>query len=472
MATTIIQQPLYKSFPVGQDVIFTVSNNLVVTNPIFTRVKFTAEVYISNGMPPSTSTNADLIGTFKTTPNNAGVGMFDFRPIIENFVKPDNIGAKYSTYKKSDGTVLGPNDEHPIHLIDSFSHNKNLMRYVVVRFQVEYINTTTEELETVQPQNSKTFQVFNGYLKYSDELILGGLFDKSFGFNTDIFKQDRVALAKLYTNAPMVQYANDVDYGTIAFNTNYNLINDDRIKFVRIRYYPITGSGLYQDIPFNLGAGAFTYFNAAINLQTLYFGCFPGNLRNYSNIAQGFLDANNLDYYTVEIMNAAGDVLAEKLMIKVNCPTLKGFEPIRLTWLNQWGAWDYYTFKMKSTKSIKTKGSTYQQLEGSWNDKTYKVDGFKGGKKAFRVNSTEMIKMNTDFVSEAEAEWFEELINSPEVYILEGYQEDVVMSSLNKYVTPVRLTTSSFTKKTIANDKVIQYTFEVEKSKTLRTQSV
>ena len=67
---------------------------------------------------------------------------------------------------------------------------------------------------------------------------------------------------------------------------------------------------------------------------------------------------------------------------------------------------------------------------------------------------------------------FEELINSPEVYILEGYQTDGSFSALNQYVIPVRLTTSSFTKKTVANDKLIQYSFEVEKSKTLRTQSV
>ena len=104
MATTIIQQPLYRSFPIGQDVIFTVSNNLIITNPLFTRPKFVAEVYISNGNPPSTSSNTDLIGTFKTTPNNSGVGMFDFRPIIESFVNPDNIGAEYSKYKL--GTAL------------------------------------------------------------------------------------------------------------------------------------------------------------------------------------------------------------------------------------------------------------------------------------------------------------------------------------------------------------------------------
>jgi len=132
---------------------------------------------------------------------------------------------------------------------------------------------------------------------------------------------------------------------------------------------------------------------------------------------------------------------------------------------------------MKSTKMISTKGSTYQQLEGSWNESAYRIDSFKGGKKAFRVNATEKISMNTDFVSEAESEWFEELINSPEVYILKGFQDDLNssflnISALNQYVTPVRLTTSSYTKKTVANDKLMQYSFEVEKSKTLRTQSI
>ena len=80
--------------------------------------------------------------------------------------------------------------------------------------------------------------------------------------------------------------------------------------------------------------------------------------------------------------------------------------------------------------------------------------------------------MNTDFVSEADSEWFEELINSPEVYMLEGFQTDIAFSMLNTYVTPVRLTTSSYTRKTIANDKLMQYTFEIEKSKTLRTQAI
>ena len=80
--------------------------------------------------------------------------------------------------------------------------------------------------------------------------------------------------------------------------------------------------------------------------------------------------------------------------------------------------------------------------------------------------------MNTDFVSEAESVWFEELINSPEIYLLEGYQTDVSNPQLNQYVTPVRLTTTSYTRKTVANDRLIQYNFGIEKSNTLRTQSI
>ena len=226
--------------------------------------------------------------------------------------------------------------------------------------------------------------------------------------------------------------------------------------------------------------GAFDSYSAKAKNGLLYFGCFPANLRNWSTVFNSPAVLNFIEggYYTVEPLTAGNLNFGSKYTINVNCSNLKGYEPIRLCWLNQWGAWDYYTFTMKSSKMISTKGSTYQQLEGSWNQSTYKINGFKGGKKAFRVNATEKITMNTDFVSESESEWFEELINSPEVYILEGFQSDLnytgtlTIPAMNQYVTPTRLTTSSYTKKTVANDKLMQYTFEVEKSKTLRTQAV
>ena len=474
-ATLIEQHPLYDTLPVGQDVIFTVSNTEIVST--YTNVKFIAEVHISAGTNPNPSTNNDVVGTFKTSPNNAGVGMFDFRPIIESFVNSDNLARKDSSYK---GTVNAEGTNVPIHLIDKYSGNLNAMRYLFIRFKIEYINTAGA-LVTTDIKDSDLYNIFNGYLKYTDVLDLANTpFTQNTGNNFGYPIPQKFTLevddGEFLSNAPTTQYANIEDYGTISFLT----INSIPAK-IRLRYYDSTGSqiGFTENVTFHTATGGYGALIADTNRRLFYFGCFPANLRNWSTLFQGFVTAGTIQggYYTVEPLNSASSNFGTKYTFNVNCPTLKGYEPIRLCWLNQWGAWDYYTFNMKSTKMISTKGSTYQQLEGSWNESAYRIDSFKGGKKAFRVNATEKISMNTDFVSEAESEWFEELINSPEVYILKGFQDDLNsaflnISALNQYVTPVRLTTSSYTKKTVANDKLMQYTFEVEKAKTLRTQAV
>ena len=474
MATLIEQHPLYDTLPVGQDVIFTVSNTSVVSS--YTNVKFIAEVHISAGQPPNPSTTTDIVGTFKTTPNNAGVGMFDFRPIIESFVKSDHKALSNSSYK----TDVNTNLRTPLHLIDKFSGNNNSFRYLAVKFSIEYIDDGV--LITDSFINSANFNIINGYLKYTDNLEIGtGSNSNDFGFNMLQFELSyNNTTAGFLTNAPTTQYANLEDYGTVAM-LNIAKVFKSGSTLPGVRYITFTflledGSTVNDSIELvDTADGGFPYTqqDRAYN-QIAYAGVFPANLRGWSTVFN--TNINNIVSYTFIVQSYLGAVAApasKTYQVNINCPTLKGYEPIRLTWLNQWGAWDYYTFTMKSSKMISTKGSTYQQLAGSWNESAYRIDSFKGGKKSFRVNATEKITMNTDFVNESESEWFEELINSPEVYILKGYEDVVETSSaLNQYVTPVRLTTSNYTKKTVANDKLMQYTFEVEKSKTLRTQSV
>ena len=466
-ATLIEQKPLYGTFPVGQDVIFTVSNTSIVS--AFTDVKFIAEVYISSTFAPNPSSTTDIVGTFKTTPNNAGVGMFDFRPIIESFVNADNLARQGSAYK----TVVNTSDTNvPMHLVDKFSGNVNSMRYLFIRFKIEYIDASGN-LVTTDIKDSDIYQLLNGYLKYTDVLDLVG---NDFGYNLGSFNLN--GTSKLFlTNAPITQYANLEDYGTVGlwmFNAE-TPTNLDGTTLMEINYFGSDGAYISgEEIPHTSINGGFDAYNGFIGMNLLFFGCFPANLQGSSTMFQNLISAGTIQggHYTLALANDSGQVMSSIYTINLNCPTLKGFEPIRLTWLNQWGTWDYYTFTMKSSKMISTKGSTYQQMAGSWNESVYRIDSFKGGKKSFRVNATEKITMNTDFVSESDSAWFEELINSPEVYILEGFKTDITDSALNQYVTPVRLTTSSYTKKTVANDKIMQYTFEVEKSKTLRTQAV
>tara|TARA_R110001632_G_scaffold31095_3_gene81324 strand:- start:3584 stop:4414 length:831 start_codon:yes stop_codon:yes gene_type:complete len=257
---------------------------------------------------------------------------------------------------------------------------------------------------------------------------------------------------------------------------------DDGVANIEINYYDESNSLIGTDFKFitDTATGGAVYIDRELAKNKLFFvGVFPANLRGWSTVFNTNID--DISYYTYHInrliddpgsLGPMNEKISDDYRININCPNLKGYKPIRLTWLNQWGAWDYYTFNMKSSKTISTKKTTYQQLEGTWNELYYNVEGFRGGKKGFRVNATEKIKMNTDFVSEAESEWFEELMNSPEVYILDGFQTDVSNSLLNNYVTPVRITSNSYTTKTVANDKLMQYSFEVEKSKTLRTQAI
>ena len=461
MATQIEQKPLYTQLPVGQEVIFIVSNSAIVSTE--TKVKFIAEVYVSDtAINISTDTP---IGTFKTTPNNAGVGMFDFRQIVESYVSADNLAAVDSEYKLTATTI---DTSHPLHLIDKYSTNNNSARYLAVVFKTEYLDTSATPnviIEDGTTATSSEFTLFNGYLKYTDNL---NILNSNFGYYLQKFNLS-LNNDKFLTNAPTTQYANVNDYGTLSF-----LSPNNNVDYIKISFIATGGGGLGSEKIYKTIANGAGAWDSDSKNQLLHFGCFPANLQNWSLVFQNLVSLELIQGGSLSVKAYKSDdtQISDEYIINVNCPNLKGYEPIRLAWLNQWGAWDYYTFNMKSTRMISTKGSTYQQLEGSWNESKYRLDSYKGGKKSFRVNATEKIKINTDFVNESESEWFEELINSPEVYILEGYQPDNVLAALNQYVTPVRLTTSSFTKKTVANDKLMQYTFEVEKSKTLRTQSI
>tara|TARA_R100000963_G_scaffold33131_1_gene25243 strand:+ start:1067 stop:2473 length:1407 start_codon:yes stop_codon:yes gene_type:complete len=468
MATLIDQQPLYTSttgqIPVGSDVIFAVSNNNIVATE--TKVKFIAEVHVSSGLPPNLNVTDNRVGIFKTTPNNAGIGIFDFSNIVENYVKADNMAADGSSYKNIETDA---DNQHPIHLIDRYSLNTNAVRYLAIQFKIEYLGATDcngDQDDSVVRQacgeevNSTTFTLMNGYLKDTDILTIQ--FD-NFGYDLTRFIGQPTSYpnASILSNAPTIEYAAKEDYGTCAY-----LAGDSSVTGIDIEiHHP---GGIYNlSFPRNLNNGAYNGWSASTDKNLVYFGCYPGNLRQnyYFNF---YLDT--MTHYEIYPQSGSGYMLGKTVYIQ--CPDLKGYEPIRLAWLNQWGVWDYYTFNKKSVKSLSTKGTTYNQLAGTWNQSVYRLDSYKGGKKSFRVNATEKIKMNTDFVNEDHNIMFEELMNSPEVYILDGFQTDAAYSALNQYVTPVRLVSKNFTTKTVANDKLIQYTFEVEKTKTLRTQSV
>jgi hypothetical protein len=482
MANNIAQKPLFTILPVGQQIIFTIENSSIVNN--YWNVKFLAELHVSRS-PVNLSSTSDLIGTFKTTPNNAGVGIFDFQSLLENYVGPQNRGGESGAGSRYKGISMF-DQPHPIHLIDQYARNIEGIFYFAIQFKVEYSTSATSpvSIDSNQTVNSELYLMFNGVLQRENYLTRGEINlsgtvvqGANYGYDLDanlFYLGSETANSKFLTNAPTTQYANINDYGTFAFFDR--LPNPaDRVRQIYFRYYNSAGVQIGSDILFNNNARGGTGSNNSTFAPTkyLFVGAFPGNLQNTSTTFKTLVAAGTIQggYYTVQAQQESSLQLQQMYTINLNCPTAKGYESIRLTWLNQWGAWDYYTFTMKSVKSITTNKTTYTQMGGTWNDSVYEIEGYKGGKKNFRVNSTERIQINSDFLTEADAVWFEGLMNSQSVYILNGYNAtESTFTITNKYVEPVLITTSSYTRKTIANDKLIQYTFDLERNKTQKTQ--
>ena len=492
--TQITQQPLYDVLPVGQQIIFTVNETSAVQNKF--NVKYVASVYVDN-FPVSQNdinTGNHLVATFKTTPNGAGRGIFDLRSLLESYVSSDNTGfggASSGNRSEYKGVLYSSNTPHPIHLIDKFCGNTNAARWFRVNFSVEGSATAIAPVLTLSNStvSSVDFVFFNGVLQRSDYLtqgILNGSGELEAGnrYGYDLEKNllypglnPAYGKGRFLTNAPTTQYANINDYGTFAFLTFLPTSSTtNRMKWVEFKYYSSAGVLLGTDLKdAKYGNGFFTDLQSRANSKLGYVGAFPGNLQNISGTFKTLVAAGTIQggYYTVTPKNASSDY-GETYTINLNCPNLKGFESIRLCWLNQWGVWDYYTFTQKSIRTTSTNRTTYTQMSGTWNSDSYQISGYKGGKKNFRVNSLEKIRVNTDFVSEDDAVWFEELVNSPEVYILNGYDSTETApynTMTGKYVEPVLVTTSSYTRKTIANDKLMQYTFELERNKDQQIQT-
>ena len=348
MALLIKQQPLYNTLPIGQQIIFAVSDPTIVANKY--KVKFVAQVHISN-FPINLSNNNALIGTFKTTPNDAGVGIFDFRPVIETFVKPDHE-PQTTIVSNSDSEYKGTTAQSkmfPIHIVDKFAISKNSIKRFGINFFIEYSDSATGaviDFETLAPTPSESYKMFNGVVQYDDVL---DVFQNDYGFNINKYYLDGSS-RNLLTTAPTTQYARLEDYGTLSF-LHIASQQDYPLYGFNINYRDSAGGSLGGEVvQWNGGNGGATSLGPLSNTRLNYFGAFPANLKNWSATFATAV-TNGLSYYEITaIGSGVGEIWSKTYTINVLCPNLKGYEAIRLTWLNKWGTWDYYTLLLKLTE--------------------------------------------------------------------------------------------------------------------------
>jgi len=239
---------------------------------------------------------------------------------------------------------------------------------------------------------------------------------------------------KFLTNAPNVQY---IDSNQSAFL--YLLgSNTSSLKSVRIEGFDSNGS--------SLGVAQLNY-TANNNFNYIPVGTYDINNADPSNWSQDPANViSGAAYYEV---TEAG---SEKITFKINQRCSK-YEPIRLHWLNRLGGYDSFNFSLKSMEETDIDRRSYHQQHHIFTGLKWDYTKDSRGVTDYHVGTQRKLTVNTTFLTEEESIWMEDFATSPIVY-QEVNNELIAMSGMPKAID----------KQTSLNDKLMQYTFELDYS--------
>ena len=410
--------------------------------------------------------NGVLAVILKAPVDSNGKAIFRISSILQDYTETDKSGYDVDlVYSRFNGNTM-QNSNHAIHQIDKYARNRNNLNNCICLGGYEYSTTTSGTIiESLSLSSDVNFNFFNSVLQHKA------------GYSTEDFSDylltstSKSFLSKLPNTSQKIQLG---QYHTVSFLNGKHYL-DSEVTSVKIERFDNNNSSLGVVTINNTEANGGAPFGSVITgnfvTQTsntekglLYFGCGTANITNSGY----YLD--NVAYYTVAAYNDTTRVSKEYRfdIVDADC---KGFETIRLAFLNSLGAWDYYNFTKKSIRKTQINKTAIKQNYGTTpfqsttyfgdvlNYDYYNQGTYDGGTRAFNVNAIETIEANTDFITEDEAAILEELFLSPDVYMQTG---DVF--------EPVVINETEYIKQTTANDMLKQYIITIEKGHNTRVQ--
>jgi hypothetical protein len=366
----------------------------------------------------SLSGSSTVLQTIKQQPNPSGYGVFDIGQIISNYVDSDNNwkAAPFSTASEAG---------------ERFQ----------VRFGEEYATSISGTALLYSglgyPGNpavtaSAYYYVANGLVDPYDK-VNWNFPSASYYTASAVSTATTFSVQHALTNAPLTQSIQDGEYATISlFNGNFNgsSTTAQDIYLVDVTVYDSASNELDQFDLTNIisnGGGprsATTQVWSAVaanqtpGTQLITVGIGPENLAN---------GGNNLPadwaYYTVKALgqqasntvNPSGSY-ASFTFIKQGAQC--GYDGVRFAWKNEFGVWDYFTFTLQNDKTTAIERQAYKQsfVDYSTPNPTVSYNKERRGIKQFYNKLTESQTANSNWLSQAEADWLKELFYSTNVF--------------------------------------------------------
>ena len=386
------------------------------------------------------------------------IASFDISQVVQDYCTTDTEIFTGSNSGSYDGTAadIFPTTRFSIHTVDKFSRQRSNMIKVVVSVYEYYTVNGVDTFDAYTTLGQK-YAFFNGTQQYDEGATA---FD------------DAKYIVNTSSSEFLSSFGHGVerklrlgDYHTLAFTNGkfFNSLgtaNASQLEQIQFKFYDSSNSLLSTQVVGNSTAnGGYPSGSVEIganNVQLqgtlLYAGVGCKNITN-----AGMTIPANTAYYEVTGLNSLSAACTRTYTFRVQDDDCKGYETIRLAYLNRLGGWDYYNFTKKSTRTVNTTQGLMKENQVSYGNTYAYRQSWRGGAKAYRTNSTEIIEANTDFITEDEANVLEELFTSPQVFMQD------TTNTIDTFL-PVVVTEKSYTKQTTANDGLKQYVISIEKS--------
>ena len=378
------------------------------------------------------------VGRLKVPPTTEGFGRFDMSGIMESYISSDL------------GLLNGTN-------IATVENNSNSYKDFTLEFGWVHYNTgsaTYDIPQTVTFPDTTTgtsydLLTFNGSLpRYRRDLV--NFYDWQYN-NYYTRYTNKATTRKFLTNSVNGGSPNSV-YNQKVMSTDegyiYVLYDGDSIDQLYVISYDSSGAAI-SSVPIALGSGlAAKHFRVP---------CSPATLDNITGVTTPVV-SNSATSYSIELRDSP-TTASEKFYFNIDSECR--FETRRLEFLNSLGGFDYFNFTKVSrhTEEIERKF-----FETNPNDLSltgaidYSISSRE--KVQYYTKSMPKMKLTSDWIDCDTYNWLLELIESPEIYLMDSYTSPLGSTEIRRI--PVKNIEGNWEEKVSSVDKIFNLEVNLE----------
>lgn len=164
---------------------------------------------------------------------------------------------------------------------------------------------------------------------------------------------------------------------------------------------------------------------------------------------QGSFDIGAVDEVYVNYTN---DTETRTKILKVKTFDCSKYEPIRVTFVNKYGALQDLYFTRRSNESVNISTEDYKASVMDFDNFSYDTSSHQ--MRTLNLMGNESITLNTDYIDESCNEHIKQLMLSEQIWMTRLTDEEKIV--------PLKLKSNSLQLKKRVNDKLIQYTMEFD----------